>query len=172
MHRLIWLPAIALAACGSSDYQRPRTIEYVVQTVLAPNCGNAQCHSSFRNVANFTFDTVERARETLTGGLVGAISLNAQNEPVGDPEGALLVNVLTRAVDRMPYDQPLPQPEIDLIKDWIEFGADGAQCNPETEGNRICVGDKAVECLSDFNYGAVLDDCGAQNMNCSAGVCR
>jgi hypothetical protein len=169
---LLWLPAIALAACGSADYQRPRTVEYVTMAILAPNCGNAQCHSQFRNVSGFAFDTVENAQHSLAGGLVGSIGLNQLNEPVGEPEGALLVNVLTRTLDRMPYDQPLPEAEIELIRDWIEFGAPGAQCNPTIEGERVCTSGKVVECLDSFDYGGVIDDCAAQGMDCAAGACR
>jgi hypothetical protein len=169
---LSWLPAIAiaLAACGS-EYQRPRSVEYVTQTILAPSCGNAQCHSQFRNASGFAFDTVENAQKSLTSGLIGSISLNSLNEPVGDPEATLLVNVLTRTLDRMPYDQPLPDAEIELIRDWIEYGAPGAQCDPAA-GARICASGKVVECLGSFDYGGVLDDCVARGLDCLAGACR
>jgi hypothetical protein len=172
MYRLIWLPALALGACGTENDRRPRSVEYITQAILAPNCGNAQCHSSFRNVKGLAFDTVERARESLVNGLVGAIGLDPEKEGEwqGDASSAQLINVLTRTVDRMPYDQPLPEPDIELIARWIEYGAPGAQCNPDV-ATMVCFGAKLVPCLPDFNYGAVTD-CATMGMTCNAGACR
>jgi len=173
MHRLSWLPAIALAACGTADDQRPRTVEYITEAILAPNCGNAQCHSSFRNAEGYAFDTVAAAKETLVReALVGAISLNSRNEPVGDAASSRLMNVLTRTVDRMPYDQPLLEVDLDLIERWIDFGAPGAQCDPEANGGMICADTKLVECQDDYSFGAVVRDCATMSMSCSAGACR
>jgi hypothetical protein len=172
MHRLIWVPALALAACGTETDQRPRTVQYITEAVLAPNCGNAQCHSSFRNAMGYAFDTVEKAQQSLVGGLVGQITLNARDEPEGDASSAFLINVLTRTLDRMPYDQPLPEPDIALIERWIDYGAPGAQCNPAIDSGMICVGTKSVECLKTFDFGAVIQDCVTVGKNCSAGVCR
>jgi hypothetical protein len=170
MHRVFWLPAIALAACGTENDQRPRTVEYVTEAILAPNCGNAQCHSSFRNAYGYAFDTVEQARQSLANGLVGTIRLNVQGEPVGEAASSLLITVLTRTKDRMPYDQPLPEADINMIRRWIDFGAPGAQCDPGA-GKTICVGMNAVECQDDFSYGAA-DDCASKGKTCSAGACQ
>jgi hypothetical protein len=172
MHRLIWLPALALAACGTEDDQRPRTVEYITEAVLAPQCGNAQCHSSFRNAKGYAFDTVERSQQSLADLLQGNITLNAKEEPQGDAPSSFLINVLTRTKDRMPYDQPLPEPDIALISRWIDFGAPGAQCDPDASGGKVCVGSKSVECLPTFNFGAVVADCTAANKTCSLGVCQ
>ena len=173
MHRLIWVLALALAACGTETDQRPRTVQYITEAVLAPNCGNAQCHSSFRNVEGYAFDTVEKAQQSLVG-LVGQITLNAKDEPEGDASSSLLFNALlgTAPLERMPYDQPLPEPDIALIERWIDYGAPGAQCNPAIDSGMVCVGSKSVECLKTFDYGAVIKDCATVGMNCSAGVCR
>lgn len=170
MSRFIWLPALALAiaACGTENDMRPRSVEYITQAVLAPNCGNAQCHSQFRNVSGLAFDSVDNAKLSLANGLVGSISLNDLSEAVGDSESSRLLNVLTRTKDRMPADQPLPDQDIDLIRRWIDFGAPGAQCDPN-QGEKLCVGDKVVECLSTFNFGGVLDEC---DNGCASGVCR
>ena len=177
MHRLIWVPALALAACGTDDYQRPRTVEYVTEAILAPNCGNAQCHSSFSNVKGYAFDTVAKARASLVSGLIGSISLNAREEPVGDGQSSFLYTVLTRPVDRMPYDQPLLNADIKLITDWIDFGAPGAQCDPAASEGMVCVGTKVVECDKEFTYGAVVKDCAVPvppglPQKCLAGVCQ
>jgi hypothetical protein len=174
MHRLIWVPALALVACGTENDQRPRTVQYITEAVLAPSCGNAQCHSSFRNEMGYAFDTVEKAQLSLVGGLVGQITLNAKEEPEGDATSSLLVNALmgTGTLERMPYDQPLPEPDIALIERWIDYGAPGAQCNPAIDNGMICVGSKSVECQKSFDFGAVVKDCAAAGMICSAGVCR
>lgn len=116
---------IALAACGQATDDRPASIEYITQAIMVPYCANAQCHSAFRragvpNSEGYALDTVENVRDACTnGGLVA----------VGDPEASFLVTVLTRPggdmAARMPYDAPLPDVDIELIKTWIRQGADG-----------------------------------------------
>lgn len=124
MHRLCVVAALALAACGTSVDDRPATLEYVTQAILAPSCGNAQCHSSFRRVEDYAFDTVEEARDSInTYALVVPF----------DVEGSLLHQVLVTeggnpddgALQRMPYDQPMSDRDVDLIDRWIEKGAPG-----------------------------------------------
>ncbi len=170
MYRLIWSAALVLAACGTENDQRPRTVEYITQAILVPNCGNAQCHSSFRKAENLVFDNLEDAQRNLVGRLVGVISLNAQDEPEGDAASSELIHVLTRTVDRMPWDQPLPDADIDLIARWIDFGAPGAQCDPSA-GAKVCVGTRLVDCKPSYDYGAVTD-CADTGMSCSSGACR
>ncbi len=183
MARLIWLlswvPALAIAACGAEDYQRPRTIEYITMAILAPNCGNAQCHSALSKEANVIFDTVEDSQQSLLG-RVGTILVDEQEQAFGDPEDAKnfassIMNVLTRTVDRMPYDQPLPEADIQLIADWIEIGAPDAQCiPPSASGGGVCAGDKVVLCKPDYNFGGVIEHCDRLNppLTCVAGTCR
>ena len=145
MYRLLFLAAGALASslascgtieCDDSTYtctgggdngdgdDRPLTLEYVVVTVLRPNCANAQCHSSFKYEGEYRFDTVEHTQQSLAG-------VNGNLVIPGDAEASLLFNVLIRETQsdgsgpRMPYDQPLPTAEIALIKEWINQGADG-----------------------------------------------
>ncbi len=139
MYRLLFLATGLLAGCGTiecddSTYtctggdnnldDRPLTLEYVVVTVLRPNCANAQCHSSYKYEYEYRFDTVEHAQESLAGA-------NAIIVVPGEPENSLLFNVLIRetqsdgSLPRMPYDSPLPTAEIALIKEWIMDGADG-----------------------------------------------
>jgi hypothetical protein len=171
MYRLIWpAAAVALAACGTEVDQRPRTVEYITQAILAPSCGNAQCHSSFRKADGYVFDTVEQAKLSLAGGLVGAVAPNAQGELEGDGASSFLLHVLTRPVDRMPWDQPLPDADIDLIVRWIDFGAPGAQCNPEISP-KVCFGDSVYECQPSFNFLRTVD-CATMGMTCSMGACR
>jgi hypothetical protein len=53
----------------------------------------------------------------------------------GDADASLLYVVLVRSeVDgkfpRMPYDEPLPGPDINLVKTWINDGAPGLEATP------------------------------------------
>jgi len=114
--------AFGLTACGVDEDDRPKTLEYVTAAVLAPNCGNAQCHSSFRRAEDYAFDTIEETRITIQtyAGLVIA----------GDAESSLLYRVLVsdggeNQVPRMPYDQPMADKDVRLIYDWIDRGAAG-----------------------------------------------
>lgn len=170
MLRCLWLPvlALAVAACGTDDDRRPRSVEYITAAILAPNCGNAQCHSQFRQESGYVLDTVEHARPYLVG-LVAPIELNDRNEPVGDPSQTIMMSVLTREIDPMPYDRPLPDGDLDLIARWIEFGAPGAQCDPSVSNGRVCVGRRVVECKANFDYGGVVETCAN---TCALGACR
>jgi hypothetical protein len=120
MQRLAVTLALTAAACGTAD-ERPATLEYITAAVLAPNCGNAQCHSSFKVSAGYAFDTVEVARSSI---------VNAGLVNTDDVEESFLLDVLTRTVDRMPYDQPLPNADIELIRRWIRDGAPGLEDGP------------------------------------------
>lgn len=143
MYRLLALAVGVLAGCGTIECDdetytctgggpngdqddRPLTLEYVVTTVLKPNCANAQCHSSYKFELQYRFDTVEHAQESLVS------DVNGQAVIPGDAEASLLFQVLVRETQsdgsfpRMPYDQPLPTAEIALIKAWInDANADG-----------------------------------------------
>jgi hypothetical protein len=139
MYRVILIAVAALGGCAEIECEgeegdfglevncvgddRPATIEYVTATVLAPNCANAQCHSSFANSYGYRFDTVEHFIQTATIAQPGLVA-------AGDSESSLLYLVLIRSsmngnFPRMPYDQPLPAGDIFLIKRWIDEGADG-----------------------------------------------
>lgn len=132
MYRLA-IVAIALGACGTATDDRPRTLEYITSTILVPSCANDECHSAYRHAGlpgtnGYGFDTVKTANASIQcGGLVAP----------NDVEGSFLVTVLTRPGGpdmsstggsqnaRMPYDKPLPDPDIALIEDWIATGAVG-----------------------------------------------
>jgi hypothetical protein len=125
MHRLaVVVTALGLVACGVDKDDRPATLEYITVAILAPNCGNAQCHSSFRNEDGYTFDTVEKARASLNPDLnPGLVIPSESNE-------SLLYQVLVspggeNQALRMPYDQPIANRDVELIYHWIDEGADG-----------------------------------------------
>jgi hypothetical protein len=112
MFRLVVVAAVALAACDQTDNNRPRTVQYITEAILQPNCAQDVCHSSYTRARGYAFDTVEAARHSL-------VSLVSPDEP----ESSLLYTVLTRSVKRMPYDAPLPDKDIALILEWIQSGA-------------------------------------------------
>ena len=147
-----------LAGCAEPD-ERPLTVEYAPEAIFAPACGNAQCHSSFRQAEGFALDTVEAVkREMLSLAPIG-LGTAPGGQPIftADPDQTQLIDVLTRAVDRMPYDQPLPENDIDYLRRFIEHGAPGAQCLPELE--TACIDEYLFECKPDANYGRFLEDC-------------
>lgn len=114
MYRLVLLAAVALTACGEEVDDRPATLEYVTQAILQPNCGQYVCHSAFRNAAGYAFDSVEAARESLR---VLVAPEDAELSP--------LIDVVTRETDRMPLDSPLFDRDIELLRRWINEGAEG-----------------------------------------------
>lgn len=116
------IAAIGSAGCGQELDDRPRTLEYVTTVILAPSCGNAQCHSSFARAERLAFDTVETARASITNSLGLVVPFEADD--------SLLYQVLVSPggdgqVPRMPYDRPIPDADIALIHDWITDGAFG-----------------------------------------------
>jgi len=175
MHRLAYL-ALLCGACGVDD--RPLTIAYVTESVLAPNCGAAQCHSAFS--ANYTdvFDTVEGARATIVDHNLLSFDSAALDPPAYDPanptQAHLIVTITSPtgyipAIGRMPWDAPLPQQDVELLERWIAAGAPGAQCDPFFD--LACNNDRLMSC-NDWNFGNVIEDCAAAGLHCSAGGCR
>ena len=115
---------LLLAACGvdPAEAERQLSLYNVSVTTLKPYCAAAQCHSSFRNEKNRAFDTVHATCVTLVG----------QGDVIpGDDEGSFLISVMTRTVKRMPYDQPMPEGSLQLIKDWIKADAPGLPATVE-----------------------------------------
>jgi hypothetical protein len=118
MYRLVLVAAVALAACSQTDNNRPATLEYITEAILQPSCSQAVCHSSYKLEFGYAFDTVEAARRSIRDHNLVQPS---------DATASLLYNVLIRDKKRMPYDAPLLQKDIDLIKQWIDDGAPGLE---------------------------------------------
>jgi hypothetical protein len=170
--------ALVLAACGTTDDQRPRNLDYITEAILAPSCGAATCHSSFKGEDGFVFDTVEAARVTFQNddqllrfdddSAAAGLVLNLTLEQPGSP--------------RMPLNAPIPDADIALIQDWIGFGAPGV-CN----GVAACLGPYAVPCKEvkthsnpntvekgayDLTKITEANNCILQNKVCRAGECQ
>jgi hypothetical protein len=117
------LAIAALAACGTEADDRPATLEVVTLTILAPNCGQVQCHSSTTRREGYAFDTVEGAREALdVDGLKVREAIDA-GEPLENDLMYVLDGVTGFA--RMPPDTPLHDEDIALIETWLLAGAPG-----------------------------------------------
>ena len=111
----IALGLAVLAACGTVEDDRPPTTEYVTEAILVPSCGVAQCHSAFKRADGYVFDSVEAVQHE-----VDAEILKVRNpDDADDLDSSLMMQVLLRNVDRMPYDQGLPEPDIQLIRRWV-----------------------------------------------------
>ncbi len=95
-------------------------------TVLAPNCGQVQCHSTFTTTKKLAFDTIEAARRTLGCELGIDEGLNPDKPTGREPHGNDLWNVITAyGKQRMPPDSPLADADIALISTWLEADAPG-----------------------------------------------
>ncbi len=107
----------ALPACDQTENDRPPTLPYITLAILQPYCAQGVCHSSYRKENGYAFDTVDAARESLLIGRSGAATRLVNPD---EPETSLLYTVLIRKIRRMPYDAPLPDKDIELIRRWIE----------------------------------------------------
>jgi hypothetical protein len=103
-----------LAACGTSPDERPISVEVVALSILAPSCGQVQCHSTTTKTEGYAFDTLEAAKTSLRE-LVGTSTSNSELVEVLHADGE----------ERMPPDSPLADEDIALIEAWIDAGAPG-----------------------------------------------
>jgi hypothetical protein len=169
MKQLVLIGALVgggAGACGATDDDRPRTLEYITRTILAPSCAAAECHSAFKMETGNQFDTVDATRRSVVlNSLVDTVE-PAQSElyqsmTIGYP--SLLSPGSGRV--KMPFDAPMPDADVVLILRWIAEGAPGAQCLPNAQGNG-CFVDGApgarvyhvAQCV-DGNAVKILMDC-------------
>jgi len=173
MNRLVLVGAVFAGACGGAD-DRPPTLDYITETILEPSCASAECHSAFRRQVGDQFDTVVAARHTIVANSM------VITEDRTAPESSYLVRTLTVGspsqlnpgspdLIRMPYDAPIPDTDVELIKTWIRMGFPGAQCEPNAnhQGCQVRTVQVAgnpvpeyavVEC-NDGNIGAMISTC-------------
>lgn len=102
------------AACGTTPDERPVSFEVVSLSVLAPSCGQVQCHSSTSNIQGYAFDTLDGARAALRR-LAGATASQSKIVEVMRASGG----------ERMPPDAPLAEEDIQLVEAWIDAGSPG-----------------------------------------------
>ena len=116
----------AVAACGEDD--RPTNWTYIHSAIVVPGCTTSSCHTEFNAQAGVRLSDRENAYNILTGATCNENPDNAVfgNFVVpGEPENSRLMHLLIgENVSRaMPPDRPLPDPDIDLIEQWILAGA-------------------------------------------------
>lgn len=100
-----------LVACATDD-PRPPTVEVIATEILAPTCGQVQCHSTTSNIKNYAFDTLAAAKDSL------------KRMPKAGRDS--LMGVLTATGgSRMPPDSPLDDADLTLIHTWITKGEMG-----------------------------------------------
>ena len=105
--KALLLLALFAAGCGTEPDSRPVTFEVVVYEVLAPTCGQVQCHSTSTTTANYALDTLDAARSSL------------KSRPRVDK----MMNEILEG--NMPPDSPLPDPDLALLKAWVAAGTPG-----------------------------------------------
>ncbi len=119
------LAVAALAACSVTD-DRPETLAYITETILAPSCGTAECHSAMKRQSGYAFDSVGAAQDSIKNGALVAICATPPCDSA--PGSSYLLTVITNQDiygNRMPLDQPLPNLDAVLIANWITAGAPG-----------------------------------------------
>lgn len=107
--------AFVFAACGTTPDSRPPTVEVISLEILAPTCGQVQCHSTSTNTKGWAFDTLEDS----------IISLREMDVKAHPDNNELTRVVFTTGGDIMPPDSPLAQDDKDLIRAWLDAGAMG-----------------------------------------------
>jgi hypothetical protein len=112
MVRSIFLASL-VAACGTDD-PRPPTVEVIATEILAPTCGQVQCHSTTTMTSGYAFDTLATAKVAL------------RQLTSGGGRFDRLISVITATgSSRMPPDSPLDDADIALIQTWVGSGARG-----------------------------------------------
>lgn len=172
MHRLVIAPLLLIAACGTSEDDRPLELEYLTAAIFAPSCGATQCHSTFAQAGLVVLDTPENVRRTLIGG--GLVQFDSGQYDPDNPDNASLIVWITqidpfgRGIGRMPFDAPIPNKDVELLREWISVQAPGAQCNPELNNGMACNNKEIVQCNADWTFGARVQVCPGE---CVQGKC-
>ena len=131
-----------------------------------------------KNVTRFragdnVFATPEDTRRTLVD--QGLIVFDSTQYDPDDPSNAALIIWITEIdpfdedMGRMPFDAPMPDKDIRLLRDWIAAGAPGAQCNPDSNNGKACNNTEVVQCNADWSFGERVMLC---SNGCVQGVCQ
>lgn len=121
---------LAMSACGEDD--RPATWTYIHAAIIEPSCTTSSCHNQRTAQAGLRLHDREGAYTILVGQACegGEVPGEAPRNFVdpGSPERSRLMHLLLGMNVRlaMPPDRPLPDPDIELIEQWI---LEGARCN-------------------------------------------
>lgn len=169
---------LLFAACGTTTDDRPPTVEYVTDAILAPTCGAAQCHSSFSAQRTDVFDVVgDSTHAGVRTSLIGNNLINFDSD-VFDPthaERQQFIRWMTETdplglgIGRMPWDAPMPNEDIKFLIKWVSMGAPGSSCNPRNNQGLACFGKELHTCNPNWTFGAKQDVCSG---DCVAGKCQ
>ncbi len=121
---------LVLVGCNATE-DRPETLAYITEAILAPNCATANCHSAMKNEYGYAFDSVAASQRSMAMGLIAPCA----DVPCPPGNSALItyITVGDGISGRMPLDTPLANKDIELIANWIEDGAFGY--TPPATGN-------------------------------------
>jgi hypothetical protein len=146
--KLALLVTYTLAACAHPtdprDGNEDESLAYITETIFVPYCATAECHSTFKQAGvpggqPVVLDTVDHAQNTLQlQGMIACTGSGGQPfdpcDTNADPTGyaashdtELMQIIKTTGYNglRMPYDQPLPNKDVQFIAQWIVDGAEG-----------------------------------------------
>jgi hypothetical protein len=126
---LAGLAAVAAAAAGCGEDDRPASWSYIHAAIIVPSCTTSSCHTEFNAQAGVKLADREGAYAILLGRTCDAPPDEAADEGnlvvPGSPEGSRLMHLLIGedVARAMPPDRLLPDADIDLIERWILEGA-------------------------------------------------
>lgn len=104
---LLIATALLASACGTTPDDRPVTFEFITLAVLAPSCGQVQCHSTSTKINGYAFDTLEATRKTLTS----RVSIEKCIQEIESKS--------------MPPDAPFDDKDLALLQAWVDEGQPG-----------------------------------------------
>ena len=118
---MAWL----LAACGteSSLPASDENLDYVTGAILVPYCAHGGCHTDATQPHGLALDSVAHVQSALQ-------QTGRHGMPILTPfsaDDSELYVVMISSNRPMPPDMTMPHPDIDLIRRWIDHGANGAR---------------------------------------------
>lgn len=114
---LVALAAAALVGvgCGGTTDDRPAKWSFISPAITEPGCATVNCHSAIAQKAGVDLHDRASGYATLAGrGFV---------DPSMPDASAVIHMMRGEGSLRMPPDEPLPEADIRLIRDWIAAGA-------------------------------------------------
>ena len=112
---LVALVAAAVVGCGTTTDDRPAKWSFISPAITEPSCATVNCHSAIAQKAGVDLHDRASGYATLAGrGFV---------DPSMPDASAVIHMMRGEGSLRMPPDEPLPEADIVLIKNWIAAGA-------------------------------------------------
>ena len=128
IHATALVVVAGIGACGTDVDDRPRTTQFITESVLGPSCGKAECHSTFAAAEGYVLDTPHGVDTTLRYQLAneGRQSALISDLPDMQPLSAILNSKSNASYTPMPYDAPMPEADAQLVIEWLSLGAPGS----------------------------------------------